>query len=112
MAGIERQALPQTASTDELVEAHRGRVEARCGDGAVPRPMYSIGELWEMQHRLQELKNAAKARLGFVDHEQIAAVMAQTSAGDSFEQARKDEEFAAELIRLRQQNFSDRSAAS
>lgn len=112
VAGVERQPFPSTTHLSEMVHAHRLAVERRCGEGTLPVRMYSVAEIWAMQHRLQDLKNAAKAELGYVDHEQIARVMAQNPGNDSFAQAGKDEEFAAELVRLRQQNFSGRADAS
>jgi hypothetical protein len=107
--GVERQAVPQNTLLPEMLRTHRSAVERKREDAVFPLKMHSVGEVWAMQHRLQEVKNAAKAALGFVDHEQIARVMARVPADDSPSQARKDEAFTAELIRLRQQNFSGRS---
>ena len=110
-AGIEQQAFSQTTSLDAMTQAHRAAVEQRCSEGTMPLRMYSVGEVWAMQHRLQDLKNAAKEALGYVDHEQIARVMAETPTSDPLAQADKDEEFAAELVRLRQHHFSGRADA-
>ena len=108
--GILRQTFAQSTPLAEMVQAHRLVIDRRSAEGIMPLRIYSVGEAWEMQHRLQEVKNAAKAELGYVDHQQIGRVMAQTPGDDSFAQAAKDEAFAAELVRLRQQNFSARSS--
>ena len=111
VAGIERQPFTQTAELDQMVNAHVRALETRCGEGVLPVRIHSVGEAWEMQHRLQDLKNAAKAGLGYVDHEQIARVMARTPGSESPVEAARDEEFAAALVRLRQDNLSGRTGA-
>jgi hypothetical protein len=56
-----------------------------------------------MQHRLQLLKNAHKASLGYVDHEQIAGALARSRV------IGQEEALAHELRQLREENL--RSAA-
>jgi hypothetical protein len=101
--GISYKRCPQHVSLGVMLESHRSQLASQAAAGSAPRVMRSVPDLWAMQHRLQLLKNAHKAGLGYVDHEQIAGALARAGASG------QEEALARELRQLREENL--RSAA-
>lgn len=101
--GIGSNRYPQDVSLGVMLKSHRSQLASQAAAGSAPRVMRSVTDLWAMQHRLQLLKNAHKAGLGYVDHEQIAGALARAGATG------QEEALARELRQLREENL--RSAA-
>jgi len=94
--GITRQLADPATPVEELLRLHRETLGKMCAETSELQALAwrSMEEILASQERMQELKNARKAALGYVDAEEIARV----AAGSLSEEGKA---LTGEMARLR-----------